>query len=177
MISLTQKFKILLGVWSFQMVILSFSWYASGPFWTNWLTTLSVSVRKSLLRTLFSFVVGSFTILESRKTFCETLVGKNCFYWYQIFDLGYFSLELSSYWSGKNYKSSMEGSFDNFKSVSFLFLQFKEFELYWGAVFFLRSVQTFSWFLKSNCSRAFGHAETGSGAKKWVVLRREIFSL
>ena len=55
------------------------------------------------------------------------------------------------------------------------FLQFKEFELYWGAVFFLRSVHTFSWFLKSNWSSDFGHAETGNGAKKRVVLRREIF--
>ena len=35
-----------------------------------------------------------------------------------------------------------------------------------GALFFLRSVHTFSWFLKSNCSSDFGHAETGSGAKK-----------
>ena len=42
---------------------------------------------------------------------------------------------------------------------------------------FLRSVHTFSWFLKSNWSGDFGHAETGNGAKKRVVLRREIFSL
>ena len=55
--------------------------------------------------------------------------------------------------------------------------QFKEFELYWGAVFFLWSVLTFSWFLKSNWSSDFGHAETGNGAKKRVVLRREFFSL
>ena len=55
------------------------------------------------------------------------------------------------------------------------FLQFKEFELYWGAVFFLRSVHTFSRFLKSNLSSDFGHAETGSGAKKRVILRRDIF--
>ena len=55
------------------------------------------------------------------------------------------------------------------------FLQFEEFELYWGAVFFLRSVQTFSSFLKSNWSSDFGHAETGNGAKKRVVLRREFF--
>ena len=54
------------------------------------------------------------------------------------------------------------------------FLQFKEFELYWGAVF-LRSGHTFSWFLKSNWSSDFGHAETGRGAKKWVVLRRDFF--
>ena len=35
------------------------------------------------------------------------------------------------------------------------FLQFKEFELYWGAVSFLRSVHTSSWFLKSNWSSDF----------------------
>ena len=46
------------------------------------------------------------------------------------------------------------------------FLQFKESELYWGAVF-----------LRSNWSGDFGHAETGSGSKKRVVLRREIFLL
>ena len=58
----------------------------------------------------------------------------------------------------------------------FVCLQFKEFELYWGAVFFfLRSVHTFSWFLKSNWSSDFGHAETGNGAKKRVVLLREFF--
>ena len=44
-------------------------------------------------------------------------------------------------------------------------------------LFFLRSVHTFSWFLKSNWSGDFGHAETGNGAKKRVVLRREFFSL
>ena len=54
------------------------------------------------------------------------------------------------------------------------FLQFKEFELYWGAVF-LRFVHTFSWFLKSNCSSDFGHAETGSEPKKRVVLRCDFF--
>ena len=42
---------------------------------------------------------------------------------------------------------------------------------------FLRSVHTFSWFLESNWSGDFGHAETGSEAKKRVVLRREFFSL
>ena len=52
----------------------------------------------------------------------------------------------------------------------FVLLQFKKFELYWGAVF-LRSVHTFSCFLKSNWSSDFGHAETGSGAKKQVILR------
>ena len=40
---------------------------------------------------------------------------------------------------------------------------------------FLRSVHTFSWFLKSNWSSDFGHAETGNGAKKRVVLRRDIY--
>ena len=56
------------------------------------------------------------------------------------------------------------------------FLQFKDFELFWGAVF-LRIVYAFSCFLKSNWSSDFGHAETGSGAKKRVVLRSEIFAL
>ena len=41
----------------------------------------------------------------------------------------------------------------------------------------LRSVHTFSWFLKSNCSSDFSHAETGNGAKKRVVWRREFFLL
>ena len=45
--------------------------------------------------------------------------------------------------------------------------------MYWGAVFFLRSVHTFSWFLKSNWSSDFGHAEIGSGAKKWVKVEWE----
>ena len=39
----------------------------------------------------------------------------------------------------------------------------------------LRSVHTFSWFLKSNWSSDFGHAETGSGAKKRAVLRSKNF--
>ena len=56
-----------------------------------------------------------------------------------------------------------------------ILLQFKEFELYWGAIFFLRSVHTISWFFNSNWSSDFGHAGTGSGAKKRVVLRREFF--
>ena len=63
---------------------------------------------------------------------------------------------------------------------SFLFSQWKLFELYvrtCPAMFFLRSVHSFSWFLKSNWSSDFGHAETGNGAKKRVVLRGEIFSL
>ena len=46
-----------------------------------------------------------------------------------------------------------------------------------GALSLLRSVHTVSLSLKSNWSSDFGHAETGSGAKKRVVLRREIFSL
>ena len=45
------------------------------------------------------------------------------------------------------------------------------------AVFFLRSVHTFFCFLKSNWSGDFGHAETGNGAKKRVVLRSEFVSL
>ena len=61
-------------------------------------------------------------------------------------------------------------------------------QLYCGALGFCNSknlncigalsfVHSFSRFLKSNWSSDFGHAETGSGAKKRVVLRREIFSL
>ena len=42
---------------------------------------------------------------------------------------------------------------------------------------FLRSVHTFSFFLESNWSGDFGHAETGNGAKKRVVLSREFVSL
>ena len=44
-----------------------------------------------------------------------------------------------------------------------------------GRCLFLRYVHTFSWFLKSNWSSDFGHAETGNGAKKRVVLGREFF--
>ena len=40
---------------------------------------------------------------------------------------------------------------------------------------FLRFVHTFSIFLKSNSSSDFGHAETGNGAIKRVVLRRDFF--
>ena len=65
----------------------------------------------------------------------------------------------------------------HFFTIQRIWLQFKEFELYWGAVFFLRSVHTFSLFLKSNWSSDFGHAETGNGAKMRVVLRREFFLL
>ena len=61
------------------------------------------------------------------------------------------------------------------RPISCVFLLFKEFELCWGAVCFLRSVHTLSWFLKSNWCGDFGRAETGSGAEKRVVLRREIF--
>ena len=43
------------------------------------------------------------------------------------------------------------------------------------AMFYLRTVHTFSWFFKSNWSSDFGHAETGNGAKKRGVLRREFF--
>ena len=43
--------------------------------------------------------------------------------------------------------------------------------------FFLRSVHTFSLFLESNWSGDFDHAETRSGVKKRVVLRRELFAL
>ena len=45
-----------------------------------------------------------------------------------------------------------------------------------GRCLFLRSVHTFS-FLKSNWISDFGHVETGSEAKKRLVLRREFFSL
>ena len=37
-----------------------------------------------------------------------------------------------------------------------------------GRCLFLSSVHTFSWFLKSNWSSGFGHAETGGGAKRRV---------
>ena len=51
--------------------------------------------------------------------------------------------------------------------------------IFWqsASYFFVRSVHTFSRFLKSNWSSDFGHAETGNGAKKRVVLRREFFPL
>ena len=62
-----------------------------------------------------------------------------------------------------------------FYYLPFCFIQFKEFELYWGAVFFRKPVHTFSWFSKSNWSDYFGHAKTGSGANTLVVLRRELF--
>ena len=44
-----------------------------------------------------------------------------------------------------------------------------------GALSFLRSVNTFSLFLKSNWNHDFDHAETVSGAKKKVVLRCDLF--
>ena len=56
------------------------------------------------------------------------------------------------------------------------FLQFKEFELYWVAVFFKICSHTFMIF-QSNWSSDFDHAETGSGAKKRVVLGLEFFLL
>ena len=43
------------------------------------------------------------------------------------------------------------------------------------AMFFLRSVHTFSRFLKTNWSSGFGHAETGNGAKNRVVLGVQFF--
>ena len=46
-----------------------------------------------------------------------------------------------------------------------------------GVLSFLWSDHTFSWFFKSSWSSCFGHIETGSGAKKRVVLRREVFTL
>ena len=55
-------------------------------------------------------------------------------------------------------------------------LQFKWFEFVWGAFSVLRPNHTFSLFLRSNWS-GLGHAETGSGVKKRVVLRREFFEL
>ena len=42
--------------------------------------------------------------------------------------------------------------------------------------FLLRSVHIFLGFLKSNWGGYFGHAETGIGAKKQVVLRRKILN-
>ena len=56
------------------------------------------------------------------------------------------------------------------------FKKFKEFELYWGAVFFLK-ICSYIFMIFENCSSDFGHAETGSGTRKRVVLRREFFSL
>ena len=49
--------------------------------------------------------------------------------------------------------------------IADFFLHFKGIELYWGAVFFSRSVQRFSLFLKSNWSSDFGHAETRNGER------------
>ena len=62
---------------------------------------------------------------------------------------------------------------------SFLFSQRKFLKLdvrNCPAMVFLRSVHTFSRFLKSNWSSNFDHAETGSGAKKELVLRCEVFT-
>ena len=52
------------------------------------------------------------------------------------------------------------------RGVSFSFESFEDF----FGLCFLRSVHTFSRFLKSICSSDFGHAETGNGARKRVVL-------
>ena len=52
---------------------------------------------------------------------------------------------------------------------------FESFTAFFRLCFFLRSVHTFRIFLKSNWSSDFGHAETGNGAKKRVVLRRKFF--
>ena len=54
---------------------------------------------------------------------------------------------------------------------------FESFPEFFRLCFFLRSVHTFSWLLKSNWSSDFGHAETGNGTKKRAVLRRELFLL
>ena len=48
------------------------------------------------------------------------------------------------------------------------------FRNYSGYVFFKIGSHIFI-ILKSNWSSGFGHAETGNGAKKRAVLRREIF--
>ena len=42
---------------------------------------------------------------------------------------------------------------------------FESFPEFFRLCFFLRSLHTFSWFLKSNWSSDFGHAETGNGPK------------
>ena len=52
---------------------------------------------------------------------------------------------------------------------------FESFPEFFRLCFFLRSVHTFSWFLKSKWSSVFVRAETGSGAKKRVVFRRDFF--
>ena len=57
------------------------------------------------------------------------------------------------------------------------FLRFEEFEYYWGPFYLFTHTHTFSWFLMSNSSDDFGRAKTGTGAKKQVVLQREILSL
>ena len=58
-----------------------------------------------------------------------------------------------------------------------LFLQLKEFEVYWGAVFFLKDMFTHFHKFSSNWNSDFGHAVTQSEAKRRVVLRREFSSL
>ena len=57
-------------------------------------------------------------------------------------------------------------------------LQFKKFELFWCAAFFLMICSPiFSSFLKSNWRSYFDQAETGSGTKKRVDFRRKILIL
>ena len=51
----------------------------------------------------------------------------------------------------------------------------KNFEL--GRCLFFKDLFTLPWFLMSNWSSDFVHAETGSGAKKRVVFWREFFGL
>ena len=60
-----------------------------------------------------------------------------------------------------------------FRTCPAIFLQLNEFEFYWGAVF----SHIFMIFELSIWRSVFGHAKTGSGAKKRVVLRPEIFSI
>ena len=58
--------------------------------------------------------------------------------------------------------------------IALLFFKFQRNWIVLRRCLFLRSFHTFSWFLEPNWSSDFGHAETGSGAEKRVVLRREI---
>ena len=63
------------------------------------------------------------------------------------------------FWNWLNWSTSNEGFFFTstlsvINSV-LLFLQFKEFELYWSAVFSLRSVHTFSWFFEVKLEQWF----------------------
>ena len=59
-----------------------------------------------------------------------------------------------------------------------VFLQFKEFEWYWCAVFFKispRFLRPFHLSEKSNKDGYFGHTEIVNGAKNPASLRRDIF--